>query len=118
MINFYPQKVPFFKALKLLFTRRVWLAVHIDEVGQPIGAQVGYDKPKGALPLTPEVIEQQRQQAITAQQEAVKAYEVAAADEQQQQGAQAPKPLYSTRYASPPPPKNRQQRREERRGRK
>ncbi len=122
MINFYPQKVPFFKALKLLFTRRVWLAVQLNEFGQPTACQVGYDRPKGAQPLTQEVIEQQRQMAQEAQERAA-----ATATEVEAEPAplpeQKPPPMFSTRYA--PPPKNRKQRRQEsreaakeRRGRK
>jgi hypothetical protein len=107
MVNFYPQKVPFFKTIKLLFTRRVWLAVHMNEMGQPTGAQVGYDKPKGAQPLTEEVIEQQRQAAQQAQEAALVAEAGQLDQEKAETPQQAPRPpLYS-------PPKNRQQKRQE-----
>ncbi|WP_138751093.1 hypothetical protein [Paenibacillus sinopodophylli] len=119
MINCYPQKVPFFKAVKLLFTRRLWLAIHMSELGQPTAAQVLYDKPKGAQPLTEEVIEKQRQAAQEAQSVALAlesaqlALEVA---QEPRQAEQAPQPKYSTRYT--PPPKNRKQRRAERKEKK
>ena len=127
MIKFYPQQVPFIKAVKLLFTRKVWVAVYHNQMGIPTAVRAEYDKPQGAIPMTDEeaarmVEEQQaaREEAITqnindwakntqAQEEAEDPQPVEAAVEPQP-------PLFSTRYQ--PPKLNRRERRAAQKGRK
>lgn len=113
MVTYFPHDVPFLKAVKILFTRKLWLAVSRDPLGNPVAVTIKFEKPHDAQIMTPEVIEQQKKQAEEARQQAEQESLEREQEEAEKQEEKLP-PLYSTRYQ--PPKKNRAQRRAESRG--
>jgi hypothetical protein len=69
VVNYYPFRLTFREWLRMVFTRRFWLAVAYSDRGEVLQVTVVSKPPKGAKPLTAEAMAAQARRFAAARQQ-------------------------------------------------